>query len=223
MALKYLKKTSLFLLAASTPLFFLLLALDTSGLAAQGALYASISPDRGFKVPRRESSEPLATGKFLVARGSMRDPFFSKTVIYLVDYNPLGAFGIVVNHPTKIKVSEALPAIEWLKDSPLALSWGGPVEQNRLTILVLSKEPIHGATHVSGDLYAGWDIDVFKNILKKGAGEIKAVRAYGGYAGWAPGQLAAEVMRGGWRVMDADEAHIFRDTSKLWFRLTGRP
>lgn len=219
----YLKKTGLIFLRVLLSLVFLLVALYTPGLAAEGVLYASISPGRGFKVPRRQSSVPLAPGKFLVARGAMRDPFFSKTVIYLVDYNLMGAFGVVVNRPTKIKLSKAMPNIEWLKDSPLVLSWGGPVEQNRLTILALSREPLHGAMHVSGGLYAGWDINLFKDFFNKGSGEIKAVRAYVGYAGWGPGQLDAEVERGGWRVVDADEAHIFRETSKLWFMLMGRP
>ena len=168
------------------------------------------------------SSAVLSAGKFLVARGSMRDPNFEKTVVYLVRYDLEGALGVVLNRPTRVRLSEALPHLKWLEGSPIRLLWGGPVEGTRLTILALSRAPVPGAVHVHGDLYAGWDIEIFREFFEGGSGEIRAVRAYGGYAGWAPGQLAAEVERGGWRVMDADESEIFRDTSRLWYRLTGR-
>lgn len=164
----------------------------------------------------------LKAGKFLVARGAMRDPNFSGTVIYLLRYDLLGTLGVVVNRPTDIRLSDALPHIDWLKSSDSILMWGGPVERTKLIILALSKEPIEGAEHVQGNLYVGWDINKFRDFFQSSAGEIKAVRAYGGYAGWAPGQLAAEVERGGWRVVDAPAEEIFRDTTRLWYRLIGR-
>jgi len=224
MATGRIRKTVFLFTGLCLALFFLFAAFYTTALAADPALYASITPGKGLAVPLRPSSVPLASGRFLVARGTMRDPFFSRTVIYLIDYNPmLGTFGVVVNHPTKTKIFEALPHLEWLKDSPLALSWGGPVERLRLTILALSKAPVIGAAHVTGNVYAGWEIELFRDFFQKGAGEINAIRAYGGYAGWAPGQLEAEVRRGGWRVVKADETLIFKDTSKLWFKLMGGP
>ena len=187
-----------------------------------GRLHARILPEPGESMPRVESPANLATGKFLVARGSMRDPNFSGTVIYLIRYNDLGALGVVLNRPTEIRLSDALPHLEWLRKSEARIMWGGPVERHRVIILALSKEPIAGADHVYGNLYAGWDINVFRKLFEEGTGEIKAVRVFGGYAGWAPGQLAAEVERGGWLVVEAPIEEIFRDTSRLWYRLTGR-
>ncbi len=186
-------------------------------------LIASLDKGKVFDPPRRVSSVPLSRGKFLVARGSMGDPRFHKTVIYLITYNAFGALGVVVNGQSRVTLAEALPHLEWLKDSVVQLSYGGPVEKLRLTILALSKTPISGAESVSEDLYAGWDVSIFKDFLTSGAVDIKAVRAFAGYAGWAPGQLDGEVARGGWRVISASPADIFRDTSDLWFRLMGRP
>jgi putative transcriptional regulator len=193
-----------------------------AGPGADRALYASISPVSVPKAPSDPQTVYLSAGKFLVARGFMRDPNFSGTVIFLIRYDLLGALGVVVNRPTEILLSDALPNVDWLKESQSRLMWGGPVERTRLTILALSKEPIEGAKHLRGNLYVGWDIEQFRDLLEGRSGEIRAVRAYGGYAGWAPGQLAGEVERGGWRVVDAPEEVIFRDTSRLWYRLVGQ-
>lgn len=192
-------------------------------LAGSPLLYASFDKGKEFKTPRRVTTQPLSRGKFLVARGNMKDPHFHKTVIYLVDYNPLGAIGIVINRLSRVTLSEALPELEWLKGNEMPLSWGGPVEETKLTILTLTKTPLFGTEHVSGDIYAGWDIMMFKELLKSKGMDIKAVRAFSGYAGWAPGQLDLEVARGWWRVLEASEADIFRETDNLWFKLTGRP
>jgi putative transcriptional regulator len=49
------------------------------------------------------------------------------------------------------------------------------------------------------------------------------VRFFNGYAGWAPGQLAAELERGGWYVLNADADTVFRkNMDTLWEELIRR-
>jgi putative transcriptional regulator len=49
------------------------------------------------------------------------------------------------------------------------------------------------------------------------------VRLFNGYSGWAPGQLAVELERGGWYVLNADTDTVFRkDMDKLWEELVRR-
>ncbi|MGA0340404.1 MAG: YqgE/AlgH family protein, partial [bacterium] len=47
----------------------------------------------------------LAPG-ILVALPNLQDPYFSKTAILLCNYNEEGAFGLVMNHPSDLKVTE---------------------------------------------------------------------------------------------------------------------
>jgi len=44
-----------------------------------------------------------------------------------------------------------------------------------------------------------------------------------GYAGWAPGQLEAEIKNNAWFVIPADKSLIFgRDAEKKWHQATDR-
>ena len=55
--------------------------------------------------PMKQSE--LAPG-ILVALPNLQDPYFSKTAILLCNYNEEGAFGLVMNHPSDLKVTEIL-------------------------------------------------------------------------------------------------------------------
>jgi putative transcriptional regulator len=48
-------------------------------------------------------------------------------------------------------------------------------------------------------------------------------RLYSGFAGWAPGQLEAEIARDGWYVLPATAELLFRaDSAGMWEELVDR-
>ena len=52
---------------------------------------------------------------------------------------------------------------------------------------------------------------------------LDEVRMYAGYAGWAPGQLDAELVDDGWFVVDAELTDIHTDDpDELWWEVLGR-
>lgn len=54
-------------------------------------------------------STELRKGIFLIAAPSLRDPNFRQTVVLLCEHGPEGALGVIVNRPTAMSISEALP------------------------------------------------------------------------------------------------------------------
>jgi putative transcriptional regulator len=171
----------------------------------------------------------LSRGKFLVADRSIRDPRFAETVLLIVDYSSQGAMGIIINRPTKVRLSSAFPKIEGLKKRKDTIYIGGPVGIEQMFLLIRSMRTPEESLH----LFADVSISSSEKILRamaEGRKSGNSFRVYAGYAGWSPQQLDQEVMRGDWHVVQADSKTIFdkrpseiwpeliRQSSKLWVR-----
>jgi putative transcriptional regulator len=164
----------------------------------------------------------LSKGQLLVASRQLPDPNFARSVVLLIEYGARGAMGVIVNRPTEVKLSSALPEIEALKHRGDVLFFGGPVSVNRLMMIVRAEKEPPEALHVLGDVYASGSMKALRRVLERGTRE-KDVRLCAGYAGWAPGQLDAEVSRGDWLIASADAGAIFdEDPSELWGSLLAR-
>jgi putative transcriptional regulator len=164
----------------------------------------------------------LAKGKFLVASRGLSDPNFAHTVVLLLDYDEGGAMGVIINRPTDVKLKDVLPEVEELESHDDAVYMGGPVALNYMLFLVRSSKPPEDGVHVFERVYVSSSRDELKRQLREKSPRER-FRFYAGHAGWAPGQLDAEVAAGGWHVMPADADAIFEeDPSKIWRNLIGQ-
>jgi len=164
----------------------------------------------------------LAKGRFLVAARQLQDPNFSETVVLLIEYGENGAIGLIVNRPSDAELRAVLPDMEGLRKREDVLFIGGPVARSRISVLIRSKRAPQGATKVFDETYFSLSKETLRRLVDAPrAGE--RFRLYAGYAGWAPGQLDAEVARGDWKVLPGDAAEIFEnEPSEVWRTLIGR-
>jgi putative transcriptional regulator len=164
----------------------------------------------------------LSKGKFLVAKRTMIDPRFMHSVILLIEYSMHGAVGLIINQPSEVRLSEALPEIEELKGSKDFIYIGGPVSMDKMMMLIQSDKKIENARHVIENIYVSSSRSLLKKIMSEGD-KGKRFHVYTGYAGWAPAQLEGEVMRGSWYVLTVDPDIIFHaEPSELWPELIRR-
>ena len=170
-----------------------------------------------MKQPVTDSS--YLDGQLLVAMPGMGDPRFERTVIYLFAHSPSGAMGLVVN---KALDSITFPDLmQQLNIDPgpqaeqIIVHFGGPVETGRGFVLH-SADYVRDATMMIGDGMAlTATVDVLKAIAA-GEGPRRSLLALG-YAGWAPGQLDAELQANGWLVVPSDEDLVFGpDLGSKW-------
>ncbi len=163
-----------------------------------------------------------AKGKLLVASSTLADPWFRETVVLLISYDASGANGLIINRPTKVPLSEALTAVPGLKNRPDVVYYGGPVEGHRMFMLIRSDQKPEDSDNVFLNVYVSMSRKTLESMI--GAHKTqKQFRVYSGYAGWLPGQLTREVLRGDWYVVDADADFIFeKKESELWRELIDR-
>ena len=176
-----------------------------------------------FQDPRDSNPKTtLAKGKYLIAAQKLTNTYFSETVVLLVDYSPTGAMGLIVNRPTKLKLSTVLPKIKGLEKRPDTLYSGGPVAGNRIMLLVRSNVQPEKAFHVFGNVYFGANWTVIQQMIDRSDSKER-FRTYAGYSGWSPAQLDNEVSRGAWHILSADEETLFDKTpSEIWPELNRR-
>ncbi len=197
------------------------LAAETAGPDLTGQGFNAAIPKEKPGGPG--SREELAKGKFLVASRRLQDPNFRETVVLLIDYGLDGAMGLVINRPSAVKLVTVFPDIKALKQRKDTIFVGGPVEANKMLLLIRSPRMPEGADEVTAGVYISSSWKVLEGLMKKTATKDERFRLFAGYAGWAPSQLDFERTRGDWYVLKADAETVFsQNPSELWPELIRR-
>jgi putative transcriptional regulator len=155
-------------------------------------------------------------GRLLVASPLLADENFRRAVVLVLDHGEDGALGVVVNRPLEVDVAAVLPAWQPYATMPGRLFRGGPVAlDSALGVVAVpgdDDEPV-GVRRILGSLGLV-DLDTPPEVV---AGGVSGLRIFAGYAGWAKGQLEAEIAQGAWYVVDAEARDAFSDEpDELW-------
>lgn len=153
---------------------------------------------------------PPYTGSLLLASPAMRDPNFSRTVIFMAAHSIQdGAFGYVLNRPLDQRVADLLPDQELGGLGEVPVFVGGPVATDKLAFASLNwnrqESTLRCQTHLSvadalNELSLGHD-----------------VRGFVGYTGWSEGQLEKEIKQRSWILTTARKTILTTPSPKvLW-------
>lgn len=151
-------------------------------------------------------------GQLLIAAPELKAPFFTRTVILMIDHNEEGAMGVILNRPTEAKASELPrevvgPDFDW--DKPLNL--GGPVPGPLMILHTLSEL---ADREVLPGLFLTLDAEKAREILD---GRSEPSLLVVNYAGWGAGQLEGEFGWDSWLTVPASIEHIFGAAEEdLW-------
>jgi putative transcriptional regulator len=169
--------------------------------------------------PSPQSPSGFLDGQLLIAMPGIVDDRFARSVVYVCAHSEEGAMGIIVNRPAErvdfpqllvqLKVIGPDEAIRLPAEaSSLLVLNGGPVDTSRGFVLHSNDFSIDNSTlPIGGGVSLTATIDILRAIAS-GSGPGQAVLALG-YAGWAAGQLEAEIQQNGWLNCPADPSLIF--------------
>jgi len=173
----------------------------------------------------RVSGPSYLSGQLLVAMPTMGDRRFRRSVIYMCSHSDEGAMGLIVNQRSPdVSLADLMSQLglsddgadqvgpeEFLEQGVLN---GGPVSTERGFVLHTSDYFAEEATLAIGDgICLTATIEILK-AMAAGQGPRRSVLALG-YAGWAPGQLEAEIGANGWLHCPADRDLIFDSDLEL--------
>lgn len=159
-------------------------------------------------------------GRLLVAAPALVDPNFHRTVVLMLDHTDDGALGLVLNRPTDLVAGEAIPGDLGDALTPGdVVHQGGPVQPEAVIVLADFEDTSLAATVVFGTVGI-----VDPGADASGLGDVvRAIRAFGGYAGWSGGQLEQEIADEAWIDAGGIADDVFTDDpSNLWSRVLER-
>ncbi|NLP40214.1 putative transcriptional regulator [Corynebacterium pollutisoli] len=157
--------------------------------------------DRLFNALERNEPEP---GMLLVAAPGMLSDEFNRSVVLIIEHNEHLTFGVNLASRSDLAVFNVMP--DWLPAvaKPQALYIGGPLNQQSVVGLAMTKAGV--------DMEQAPQLNRLANRLahvdlRAEPGDIadlvEGMRLFAGYAEWAPGQLDDEIERGDWYVTPA--------------------
>jgi putative transcriptional regulator len=159
-------------------------------------------------------------GHLLIAHPLLTDPNFSRSAVLVSGHNSSdGAIGIIINRPTGETLGQLRQDVSspLLKNLPLYV--GGPVAQSELLLVAWH----WNLKQQNFRLYCGLEPAKLEQLI--GQHPAMEARAFVGYAGWAAGQLEAELQREDWTLTPF--AHQFGKMApqQLWKQAlrTARP
>jgi putative transcriptional regulator len=187
-------------------------------------LAASLSLAAGGS-PRAQAQPGSLAGQLLLASEDMPDARFARAVIFVVKHDATGAQGFVVNRPLREIPLAALMEQMGLPGEGVAgqvrLQAGGPVESFGIFALHTGEWSASGTRAVPGGFGVTTQVEILR-ALAESRGPRRVIFLLG-YAGWAPGQLEAEMQSGHWLKAAADEAALFdTDHERKWERAKAR-
>ncbi len=136
-------------------------------------------------------------GKILIAQPFMKDPYFKRSVVVLVDHNKQGSFGFILNKTIEQEFNEVVEDFPEYDDS---LYLGGPVGTDQLFYIHTLGEKIPRSIEITAGLWWGGDFKKVKSLIRKQEIKQGQIRFFIGYAGWDPRQLETEMKEKSWII-----------------------
>ena len=163
---------------------------------------------------KRNPNKP-ASGKLLISEPSLRDFYFGRSVVLLVEHNTKeGTIGLILNKPIHLKLNQV---VKEFPDNEFPLFLGGPVHPERLFYVHTLGDQVPGSIEIIPGLFWGGEIDKIMDLIKLNLVNPEDVRFFIGYAGWESKQLDNEMKDKSWVVTQCNlETVMSRHPEKLW-------
>lgn len=157
-------------------------------------------------------------GHFLIASPYLSDPHFFRSIVYVVRHDDEGAFGLVINRPSPMRLDAVLEeSTGHVPARTDEIYLGGPVQGPLMALHTLTGVGDPCGTNAcdpqQADVWITSEEDHLRMLAERT--DVRA-RFVAQYSGWGSGQLDAELNAGGWLLAKADLETLFGEPSGTW-------
>jgi putative transcriptional regulator len=153
------------------------------------------------------------TAIVITAKAELPDDNFAASAVLVLNNIGPAPIGLITNRPTKFTVAHLFPELEQqLAQVHDRIYFGGPVELDTVWFLVRAAKAPEHSIKAFADVYISSSRELLVRLLGRQK-PMQGLRIFVGHAGWAPGQLEAEISHGDWAVARADADEIFSSKS----------
>ena len=149
----------------------------------------------------------------LIARDDLPDSNFADSVVLVMNNLGPAPVGIIINRPMRIPVSRLFPDLKRLAQLHDNVYFGGPVDLESVWFLFRATTPPKHAIQACDGVYLSADRQLLLQLLGRDK-PMDGLRILVGHAGWAPGQLEAEIEQHDWTLKRAEAEAIFSGKSE---------
>lgn len=157
---------------------------------------------------------PPKSGRVLIAQPSLTDPFFKRTVIYLVEHDANGCMGFILNRKLNISLSDI---IFDFPDIDVNVSVGGPVSPESINFLHTFGDAVPNSYPLGNGIFMNGDINALKSLALAGKVNSRNLRIFIGYSGWGPKQLENEIKENSWVVSNFPPTDVMKGVYDNWY------
>jgi putative AlgH/UPF0301 family transcriptional regulator len=166
-------------------------------------------------------SADISDTVLLVAKRSLHDRIYGSSVLLARPMVEGRHVGFIVNKPTNMTLGKLFPKHVPSQKIVDPVYLGGPTGPEVIFAMVKdSKSPGGRSLQLTPGLFLAFDTAVVDRIIEN---QPQQARFFAGMVMWQPRELAEEVKRGLWHVMEAKPEILLRKSSDtLWEDLVGR-
>lgn len=165
------------------------------------------------------SNPNSSKGHILISNSTIISEEFNKTVVFMIEHDNSGAFGLVINKKSDFTLNEIIIGIPHNISYNIPIYWGGPVDHSFISILHNDNSYSDPGIPVIPGVFLSRNYDLLMSLLQSNTNQYKV---FHGYSGWSSGQLESEFERKSWVlhkvndkfILDKEEEDAWRDALK---------
>lgn len=152
----------------------------------------------------------------LIAHPNLRDPNFYQSVVLIIDRNPDGVFGLIINkQEDDISLFDVFAGIDE-KSREIPVYFGGPVQPEAVFILHEREDDPDAGQRIMDGLFMGSSLYLVERLLESN----DRMLFIHGYAGWGKNQLENEIAQNSWIEAPFKKEdvpfHTFSTSENIW-------